>query len=75
MDVPLAVNGERRGVLQADATASERFTARDLREPQAVAAWIGMVTERAELFERGLYRAGQQREDLLPMQPDPARPS
>jgi DNA-binding CsgD family transcriptional regulator len=60
MDVPLAVNGERRGVLQADATAPEHFTARDLRFLQAVAAWIGMVTERAELFERGLAQALQQ---------------
>jgi DNA-binding CsgD family transcriptional regulator len=62
MEVPLEVNGERRGVLQADATAPEHFTARDLSFFQAVASWIGMVTHRAELFEarqREVFEQGQ----------------
>jgi DNA-binding CsgD family transcriptional regulator len=59
LDVPLQVNGDRRGVLQADATEPDRFTERDLRFLQAVAGWIGMVTHRAELFERNTTEAVQ----------------
>jgi two-component system, OmpR family, sensor kinase len=80
MDVPLKVNGKRRGVLQADASEPERFTARDLRFLQAVASWIGMVTHRSELFERetaqaferGRLQAGDELAQLTPRQLDVA---
>src|SRR3982751_3861676 len=44
MDVPVHVNGERRGVLQADSRQPDFFTELDLRFFIAVANWIGMVT-------------------------------
>ena len=52
MDVPLDVDGQRRGILQADSGQADFFTERDLSFLTAVAGWIGMVTQRAELFER-----------------------
>jgi len=51
MDVPLEVNGVRRGVLQVDASQPDVFTERDLRFLEAVASWIGVITHRAELME------------------------
>jgi two-component system OmpR family sensor kinase len=52
MDVALVVDGERRGVLQADSVQPNFFTERDLRFLVAVSDWIGMLTQRVELFER-----------------------
>ena len=52
MDVPLDVAGQRRGILQADSGQADFFTERDLCFFTAVAGWIGMVTQRSELFER-----------------------
>jgi DNA-binding CsgD family transcriptional regulator len=52
MDVPLDVAGQRRGILQADSGQADFFTERDLSFLTAVAGWIGMVTQRSELFER-----------------------
>jgi GAF domain-containing protein len=60
MDVPLVVNGERRGVLQVDAKEPKRFTERDLRFLQAVAQWIGLVTQRSELIEQRTHEAQEQ---------------
>jgi two-component system, OmpR family, sensor kinase len=51
MDVPLDVAGQRRGILQADSQQVDFFTQRDLHFLTAVAGWIGMVTQRSELFE------------------------
>jgi two-component system OmpR family sensor kinase len=52
MDVALVVDGERRGVLQADSLQPDFFSARDLRFLVAVSNWIGMLTHRAEMFEK-----------------------
>ncbi len=49
--VPLLVGGARRGVLEIDSPREERFSAGDLRFAQAVAQWVGMVAQRAELAE------------------------
>jgi DNA-binding CsgD family transcriptional regulator len=62
IDVPLEVVGERRGIVQADSHQSDFFTDRDLQFLTAVAGWIGMVTHRAELFERATVEAGRQAE-------------
>ena len=50
--VPLMVNGERRGVLQACTTQVDSFTGEHLRFLQAVSSWVGMVAHRAELTEK-----------------------
>src|SRR5215210_2579521 len=52
MDVPVDVDGARRGILQADSSKPACFTERDVRFLEAVAAWIGMLTHRAELMEQ-----------------------
>ena len=62
MDVPLMVGGQRRGVLQVDSVKPDFFTARDLRFVVAVADWIGMLTQRAELFEQVRIEAEQRGE-------------
>jgi two-component system OmpR family sensor kinase len=51
-DVEMVVDGERRGVLQADSLQSDFFSERDLRSLVAVSNWIGMLTHRAEMFEK-----------------------
>jgi two-component system OmpR family sensor kinase len=64
MDVPLDVGVDRRGIVQADSGQPDFFTERDLAFLQAVAGWIGMVTQRSELFERAAIEAerrGQRR--------------
>ena len=57
ISVPLDVHGERRGVLSAVSVQPEFFTEADLPFLQAVASWIGMVTQRAELFEQATREA------------------
>jgi len=57
MDVPLDVAGQRRGILQASSHQPDFFTERDLRFLTAVSGWIGMVTQRAEVFEQGSIEA------------------
>ena len=52
LNVPLEVNGARRGVLQADAERPEAFTVADQQFLAAVARWVGMVAHRAELAEQ-----------------------
>ena len=58
--VPLTVAGTRRGVLQVDAAAPEQFTAQDLTFLQAVAQWVGLLLQRAELVERISQGAAEQ---------------
>lgn len=58
--VPLAVTGERRGVLQASSQQPAFFTERDVRFLEAVAHWVGMVAHHAELVERIAAEAVEQ---------------
>ena len=50
--VPLMVNGERRGVVQAASAEVDAFTEEHLRFLGAVSSWVGMVAHRAELTEK-----------------------
>jgi len=50
--VPLEIEGVRRGVLQADSLQSDAFTLEDLHFLEAVAHWVGIVIQRAELIEQ-----------------------
>src|SRR6266536_2875040 len=52
IDVPLDVAGQRRGILQADSQYPDFFSDRDVRFFTAVSGWIGMMTQRSELFEQ-----------------------
>ncbi len=58
-DVPLVIDGKRRGILAANSATPERFSEADLRFLAAVADWIGMMTHRAEEYERALGEAEQ----------------
>ncbi len=60
MVIPLPVGGERRGVFEVASTREDRFSADDLRFAQAVAQWVGMVAQRAELAERVAREAAAQ---------------
>jgi two-component system OmpR family sensor kinase len=59
MDVPLHINGDRRGVLTAVSRQPDFFTERDLHFLVAVSDWIGLVTERSELVEQRTVEAAQ----------------
>ncbi len=58
--VPLLVDGARRGVLEVVSEQEEQFSADDLRFAEAVAHWVGMVAQRAELAERVAREAAAQ---------------
>jgi two-component system OmpR family sensor kinase len=60
MGAPLAVDGQRRGVLLAASARADRFAARDLEFLEAVSDWIGLVTHRAELVGRLAERAAEE---------------
>ncbi|HEY3058826.1 MAG TPA: LuxR C-terminal-related transcriptional regulator [Chloroflexota bacterium] len=51
INVAVEVDGDRRGVLSAISTQPEKFTEQDLEFMQAVAGWVGMIAERAQLSE------------------------
>ncbi len=51
LEVPLEVNGVRRGVLAAASAKPEFFQPRDLKFMTIVARWVGMIAHRAELAE------------------------
>ncbi|MFN8635312.1 MAG: LuxR C-terminal-related transcriptional regulator [Chloroflexota bacterium] len=76
LDVPLDVQGERRGVIHAASANVDAFSEDDLAFLSAVATWIGMVTHRAELVEqlaveaerRGSRRAADELSRLTPRQ-------
>src|SRR5947209_12149106 len=55
--VPLQVGNSRRGVLVATSTTRDMFAERDLRFLLAVAHWVGIVAQRAELVERATASA------------------
>src|SRR6476660_7866408 len=50
--VPIEIQATRRGVLSAVSVRPEGFTEADVRFLTAVAGWIGLVIQRAELFEQ-----------------------
>lgn len=58
--VPLAVGGERRGVLQAASSREDAFSAHDARFVEAVRTWVGLLVQRAELVERLTRSAAEQ---------------
>ena len=58
--VALEVGGARRGVVEAVSAEREHFTTRDLRFLEAVAGWVGMLAQRAELVERVAAQAAEQ---------------
>jgi two-component system OmpR family sensor kinase len=51
VSVPLLVGGDRRGVLEVDSSAEDGFSDDDARFLEAVAHWVGMVAQQAELTE------------------------
>jgi two-component system, OmpR family, sensor kinase len=51
ISVPLYVNRDLRGVVQANSTKPDAFDEQDLRFLEAVSGWIGTITHRAELVE------------------------
>ena len=52
VDLPLDIDGQRRGVLQVDSATPDFFSERDLRALQAVAGWVELIMHRAELIEQ-----------------------
>jgi DNA-binding CsgD family transcriptional regulator len=60
INVAVDINGERRGVLSAISTQNGKFTRNDVDFLVAVARWIGMVADRAELSEGMAKQAFQQ---------------
>jgi two-component system OmpR family sensor kinase len=58
--VPLEIGGQRRGVLAVDSAQPNAFSADDLRFFQAIAHWVGMVAQRAELSEQVAQEAATQ---------------
>ncbi len=60
INVAVDVNGERRGVLSVISTQPDKFTQEDFEFLQAVAGWIGMVADRAQLSEAMAEQAFQQ---------------
>ena len=52
VNLPLEVDGQRRGVLQVDSATPDFFSERDLRALQAVAGWVELIMHRAELIEQ-----------------------
>jgi DNA-binding CsgD family transcriptional regulator len=51
VNIPLEVDGQRRGVLQVDSAAPDFFGERDLRALQAVAGWVELIMHRSELMQ------------------------
>ncbi len=51
VNIPLEVDGRRRGVLQVDSATPDFFGERDLRALQAVAGWVELIMHRAELMQ------------------------
>ena len=63
ISVPIDVREARRGVLSAVSVRPDAFTEADVRFLTAVAGWIGLVIQRADLFEqatRDAVRRGRQ---------------
>lgn len=56
----IEVGGEPRGVFAVASAQVEAFSVEDLRFCEAVARWVGLVTQRAELVERITRQAAEQ---------------
>jgi DNA-binding CsgD family transcriptional regulator len=75
-NLPIVIEGERRGVLQADSATPDFFSERDRDALAAVAGWVGLVMHRAELSEqaaetgerRGERRAAEELKRITPRQ-------
>src|SRR5205085_8358952 len=52
VNIPLEVDGERRGVLQVDSATPDFFTEPDQRGLASVAHWVELIMHRADLVER-----------------------
>jgi DNA-binding CsgD family transcriptional regulator len=52
VNLPLVIDGERRGVLQVDSATPDFFGERDLRALQAVAGWVELIMHRSELMDQ-----------------------
>jgi two-component system OmpR family sensor kinase len=63
--VPMVINGDRRGALQAYSAQRDAFSEDDLSFLQAVAHWIGALTHRAELVERISQEAATQARQVV----------
>jgi signal transduction histidine kinase len=63
--VPLDVNGERRGSVQANAAQPDHFTTADLAFTHAVAHWVSLILQRTELIERQQRDAEAQARQLV----------
>ena len=59
MNVPIEVQGKRRGVLSVVCAAKNQYRWTDLEFLAAVAHWIGVVTHRAELVEEATRTAAE----------------
>jgi two-component system, OmpR family, sensor kinase len=58
--VALEVGGQRRGALGVASTERDRFTEQDLHFLGAVAGWVGLVAQRAELIGQLTRQASEQ---------------
>lgn len=65
MIVPLVVNGERRGVLQACSSKQDAFSEDDLSFLHAVSHWVGALAHRAELVEHIAQDAAAQARQVV----------
>ena len=52
VNLPLEVDGQRRGALQVDSATPDFFGERDLRALQAVGGWVALIMHRSELIEQ-----------------------
>jgi GAF domain-containing protein len=57
ISVPIEIQETRRGVLAAVSVRPEAFTEADVRFLTAVGGWIGLVIQRADLFEQATREA------------------
>jgi two-component system OmpR family sensor kinase len=62
--VPFSINTQRRGVLFASSQTPDFFTEPDVRFLEAVAHWVGVVVQRAELNELYLREATEKAQRL-----------
>lgn len=74
VEQPFEIDGERRGLLEVDSATPDFFSERDRDALAAVAGWVALVFQRAELAERATVlaeRRGERRaaEDIARITP------